>query len=57
MFAEIYTIVLFCIGALTATYMTGSGKSLYQDGTPMLFHFIGRWIVLLPLVGKVFGWW
>jgi len=54
-FVEWYTIVIFFIGATGAAYFTGAGIDPSSD--PLIMGFFYRWIILLPIVGRIFGWW
>lgn len=57
-FVEWYTLVLFCIHTLSMVYCTGAGLVIeHPDEKSMFSRWVTRWTIMLPLVGRVFGWW
>lgn len=51
---EIYTIATFCIG-LGMVFYALSNPSFNTLDYPSRFCY--KWIAILPLIGRIFGWW
>lgn len=55
-FVEWYIIVWFSVNLLSFGYTLGGGD-LNTDEITNEYRLIFRWITMLPLIGRVFGWW
>jgi hypothetical protein len=57
-FVESYVIMLFLMRTMFAFYFLGSGTDpLDGDRPPHFLRYISSWVIMLPMVGRIFGWW
>ncbi len=55
-FVAWYTVVLFCLGTSVFFYKIGTGETEVKNWS-IIELYLSRWLVMLPIIGRAFGWW